>query len=246
MELPGITREFAKSLGLSNLKEISANVRNQEEKILEADLLLGVDDFVCNRLEQLYPEGNFFSLESQSREMGITLEDPVDTVGYEFKYLLGRLLFFGLYSFRQSECLNNSFPITAIIAEKRNLVDELKSFLESSVGHEQPLIVDCNFKFATQGEYLGLFPRNRLHESVARSMIHLTESDLSSTTLIRPSYEVNSWEVFVASLEWRQWLVNLSKTRPILLLCTPVDIIEGEKHNSFLEALNADRLIYRG
>jgi protein-tyrosine-phosphatase len=246
MELPEITKEYAKILGLTNLKEFSSNVRNQEEGIIKADLLLGVDDFICNRLKILFPDGEFFSLESHSRDLGIELEDPVDKVGYEFQYILGRLLYFGLSAFRQLECQNNFFPITALIARKKNLVDELKIFLDShSVGTEQPLIVDCNFKFATEGEYLELFPINKQHESVARSIIHLTEGDLSSISLIRSAYEVNSWELFVASLEWRRWLVNISKTRPILLLCTPVDIIEGEKHNSFLEALNADRLIYR-
>jgi hypothetical protein len=63
--------------------------------------------------------------------------------------------------------------------------------------------------------------------------------------MISPSYEMAAWERFVASIEWRNWLKTLALKRPVILLCTPVDIIVGKKHGSFLEALPADEVIYR-
>ena len=246
MALPGITRDFAKSLGLSNLKDSSTNVRNQEKMILEADLLLGADDITCQVLQEIYPEQHFLSIEGRAREMGVALVDPVDTVGYEFNHLLGRFLYFGISTFRELEDRINQFPITALIANQDNINSELVIFLESlSLRETNPLIVDCNFKFATKSEYLPLVPDNRRYEAVANSIINLNEEALSAISFISPSHELTSWESFVASPEWRRWLIDVSRSRPILLLCTPVDVIEGEKHNSFLEALNADRLIYR-
>jgi hypothetical protein len=118
--------------------------------------------------------------------------------------------------------------------------------LESlSVGDTNPLVVDCNFKFATNSECLGLVPASQRIEAVANSILNLNSDALSAVSFISPSHEVTSWEGLVASSQWRRWLMDISRSRPILLLCTPVDVIEGEKHNSFLEALNADHLVYR-
>jgi protein-tyrosine-phosphatase len=244
--LPGITREFAKSIGLSNLKDSSNHVRNQEKMILEADLLLAADDLTSQMLEETYPKKHFLSIESRAREMGITLVDPVNSVGYEFNYLLGRFLFFGFSAFREHEGEINSFPISALIANQENVNGELSKLLESlSLGDRNPLILDCNFKFATKGAYLGVVPENQRYQAVANSIINLNEDDLREISFISPSHEVISWERFVSSPVWRSWLAAVSRSRPILLLCTPVDIIEGEKHNSFLEAINADHLVYR-
>jgi hypothetical protein len=113
------------------------------------------------------------------------------------------------------------------------------------IGQTRPLIVDCNFKFATKGEHFELVPKNQQYETAANLILNLKEEDLGSISLISTSHELISWESFIASPEWRRWLISLSRFRPIILLCTPVDIIEGEKHNSFLEALNSDHLIYR-
>jgi hypothetical protein len=133
-----------------------------------------------------------------------------------------------------------------LVANRDNIHSELVILLASlSMCSAFPLVVDCNFKFATKGEYLGLVPKSQQYEAVANSILNLNVEALSAISLISPSHEVTSWESFVASPEWRRWLIDVSRARPILLLCTPVDIIEGEKHNSFLEALNADRLIYR-
>ena len=246
MGLPEITRNFAKSLGLSTLKDYSNNLQNQTKNILEADFLLGADDLTCQMLEKIYPEKHCLSIEKQASQMGVALVDPVDSVGYEYNYLVGRFLYFGFSTFRELEYQNNNFPISALIANQNNICSELKILLESRpIGEMNPLIVDCNFKFATKGEHLGLVPKSQQFESKADSIIDLNEGDLSAISLITPSHEVTSWEAFVAGLEWRRWLINLSKFRPILLLCTPVDIIAGEKHNSFLEALNSDLLIHR-
>jgi protein-tyrosine-phosphatase len=246
MELPGITRDFAKSLGIPNIKDCSSNVRNQEKMILEADLLLGADDLTCQMLTEIYPEKHFHSIERRARDIGVPLVDPVNTVGYEFNHLLGRFLYFGISSFRESEGQKNLFPILALIANQENIHSELVILKESlSIGETNPLIVNCNFKFATKVESLKLVPESQRYEAAARSLIDLNVDDLNSISVISPSHEVTSWESFVASPEWRRWLTNVSRTRPILLLCTPVDIIEGEKHNSFLEALNADHLTYR-
>jgi hypothetical protein len=246
MGLPGITKDFAKSLGLLNLKDFSSNVLNQKKMILEADLLLGADDLTCQILKGIYPENEFVSIEGQARRMGVRLTDPVNTVGYEFNHLLGRFLYFGFSSFRESECQINQSPITALIANQDNIYSELVILLESlSIGGTNPLIVDCNFKFATKNECIRLVPDSQRYEAVADSIVNLNEEDLSAISLIGPSHEVTSWESLVASPEWRRWLIDISRYRPILLLCTPVDVIDGEKHNSFLEALNADRLVYR-
>jgi hypothetical protein len=242
--LPGITKDFATSLRLPYVKVSSNNVRSQKQKILEADLLLAADDLTCQMLEEIYPEKRFLSIEGRAREMGVALVDPVNTVGYEFNHLLGRFLHFGFSSFRELEGHLNHFPITALIANEDNIYSELVIHLESlSMGDAYPLIVDCNFKFATKREYLGLLPNSRRYD--ANSMLKLSEKDLGAISLIGPTHEVTSWEILVSSPEWRRWLIDVSRTRPILLLCTPVDIIAGENHNSFLEALNADRLIYR-
>jgi len=244
--LPEITNDFAKRLRLSNLKSHRNHIKNLEKKILEADFLLGADDLTCQMLLQMYPEKKFISIESRAKEMGIVLADPIDVVGYEFDYLLGKFLYCGFSSFRELGIHGNLFPISALIANKANIYEESKILLESlSTEGRQPLIVDCNFKFATKSNYSGLVPENQQFHFTTKSMITLNEADLVSVSLIKPSHEVTSWEGFVTSPEWSRWLHKLSRSRPIILLCTPIDIIEGEKHNSFLEALCSDRLVYR-
>ena len=246
MELPKITKYFAKSLGLPNLKDYSNNAQNQGQLVREADLLLGADNLTCQMLEQMYPGKHVRSIEKRAMEMGVRLVDPVNSVGYEFNHLLGKFLYFGFSSFQESESQNNKFPISALIANKDNIFNELKILLESlAINQAKPLIVDCNFKFATKGEYLGLVPRSQQYECPSNLILNLNGQDLSSISLITPSHEVTAWESFIAAPEWRRWLINLSRSRPVVLLCTPVDIIEGEKHNSFLEALNSDHLTYR-
>lgn len=246
MELPEITKDFAKSLGLPNLKDYSNNAQNQGQLVREADLLLGADNLICQILEQMYPGKHVRSIEKRAMEMGVRLVDPVNSVGYEFNHLLGKFLYFGFSSFRELENQNNKFPISALIANKDNIFNELKILLESlAINQAKPLIVDCNFKFATKGEYLGLVPRTQQYECPSNLILNLNEQDLSSISLITPSHEVTEWESFIAAPEWRRWLIELSRSRPVILLCTPVDIMEGEKHNSFLEALNSDHLTYR-
>jgi protein-tyrosine-phosphatase len=244
--LPRITKDFAKSLGLTNLKDYSNNVRNQEKWILEADLLLGADDLTCQILEKIHPGQQFHSIEGRARETGVRLVDPVNSSDYEFNHLLGRFLYFGLSTFQEFEGQNNQFPISALVANQDNIQSELEIFLESqSVSEPNLLIVDCNFKFAIKCEYRRLVPETQQYESAANAILKLKEENLCAISLISPSHEVTSWEGFMASLEWKKWLIKISRSRPILLLCTPVDIIKGEKHNSFLEAFNSDRLIYR-
>jgi protein-tyrosine-phosphatase len=246
MGLPGITRDLVKSLGLSYLKDTSSNVRNQEKQIVEADLLLAADDSTCQVLEAIYPEKHFFSIERLARQMGVSLVDPVGKVGHEFNSFLGRFLYFGFASFQELEGWKNNFPILALIANQENIHSELEILLDSlSRGAINPLIVNCNFKFAAKSEYLRIIPSSERYESIASSIVNLNGNSLSSISLIGPSHEVTAWESFVSSPEWRRWLMNISRSRPVLLLCTPVDVIEGEMHNSFLEALNADRLIFR-
>jgi len=244
--LPTISKVFSNSLGLSDLKQHSNNVRDQANSILDADVLLGADDFTCQLLEQMYPEKNILSIESRAREVGIALVDPVNLVDYEFNHFLGKFLYFGFSVFRELENQGNQFPISALIANQENIYGELKILLESQcVDGHQPLIVDCNLKFATKSQYLGLVPENQQFELPAKSMIALNEWAVNSISLIRPSHEVTSWESFITGLEWSHWLIELSRSRPIILLCTPIDIIEGVKHNSFIEALHADRMVYR-
>ncbi len=244
--LPEITNDFAKRLRLSNLKSHRNHIKNLEKKILEADFLLGADDLTCQMLSQMYPEKEFISIESRATELGIVLVDPINLVGYDFDHLLGKFLYCGFSSFRELGIHGNLFPISALIANKANIYEESKILLESlSTKGRQPLIVDCNFKFATKSNYSGLVPENQQFHFSTKSMITLNEADLVSVSLIKPSHEVTSWEGFVTSPEWSRWLHKLSRSRPIILLCTPIDIIEGEKHNSFLEALCSDRLVYR-
>ena len=246
LPLPKITKDFAKRLSLTSIKLESTNIRSQEEFLLKADVLMGADDFICRELEKIYPEKRCLSIEKRAREFGVTLVDPVNLDGYEFFYALGKFLYFGFSTFQQLRGLASPFPITALIANQNNIQRELEILLESHrFDNVKPLIVDCNFKFATKAEYLTSVPSVQQFETSVRSILDLNFADTSLVTFVRPAHEVTRWEAFVSSPVWRSWLINLSRSRPVILVCTPVDIIEGEKHNSFLEALNADYLIYR-
>ena len=108
MELPEITKDFTKSLGLPNLKDYSNNVQSQGQLVREADLLLGADNLTCQMLEEIYPGEHFHSIEKRAMQMGVRLVDPVNSVGYEFNHLLGKFLYFGFSSFRELENQNSN------------------------------------------------------------------------------------------------------------------------------------------
>jgi hypothetical protein len=109
----------------------------------------------------------------------------------------------------------------------------------------KPLIINTNLKFAEQRYFPKLLSQEENLQIDYRYLHGQSLENLQNVTIVNPTHELAAWEKFVSSSAWWNWLRTCSLYRPIILLCTPVDIIEGQKHNSFLEALMADVLIYR-
>ena len=139
-----------------------------------------------------------------------------------------------------------SFGISAVVAHKPDILNEVKTNFASvsALGHK-PLIVDCDFKYASRNDYLDFVPLSERILIDPNDLVNLDYEELISVTAIQPLHEMSAWESMMTNTNWRDWLRKMANQRPVILLSTPIDIIEGQKHNSFLEVLFAETLLYR-
>jgi len=244
--LPKNSQDFAKVLGLESLKETSENVIAHKDFLESADLILGADGVITSVLQKLYPNKDVLSVEAHAKSMGVRLIDPINTSGYEFNYQVGKFLYCGLSLFRSVFDVPTRYPVTALIANQANIRDEAeKLYREQSSGEILPLLIDCDFKFAAKSTDMDFIPTEKQLPTDAKKLVEMSPSDLDSVMATRQSHEMPAWESFAASKEWSDWLRTVAAIRPVTLLSTPVDIIDGHKHNSFTEALPAEKLVYR-
>jgi protein-tyrosine-phosphatase len=244
-ELPKNSKKYAKLLGLEDVKAKSENVIAHTENLEMVGSIIAAEDVIADVFQRLYPEKRIYSVEKYARHSGLRVIDPIDIDGFEFDYQVGKFLYCGNSLFRKEIALTRKSAVTAIVAKQANIRSEVERFfLLQTVGDVRPLIVDCDFKFAAQSNDLGFISQDHQKRVDGRDLITLSHEELDGVWSTRQPHEMTAWEKFAVSKEWGEWLREISLHRPVILLCTPVDIVEGKKHNSFIEAMMADDLIY--
>jgi len=245
-QIPKITTNFSHLLGLAPLKKFSENTKQIENKILSSDYIICADDLICTAVEKSHSHQNTISVSSFAEPLGIRLIDPVNCLTDEFSYQVGKFLLCGLSTFRHLVEAPHNNPIHALISKNKDFEEEAQKLYDSlTTNIAKPILINTNLKYADESSLRKLVPPEAILKIDYRELIYQDCDDFVDTAMISPSYEMAAWERFVASIEWRNWLKTLALKRPVILLCTPVDIIVGKKHGSFLEALPADEVIYR-
>ena len=244
-DLPKNSINYAKLLGLEDIKGKSENVIAHTENLENVGSIIAAEDVIANVFHALYPNKTILSVESHAKDLGLRVIDPIDIEGNEFDYQVGKFLYCGHSLFRKKIYSLSGSSVTAIVAKQANIRSEAERIFSSqSVGDVRPLIIDCDFKYATNSNDLGFISEDHQIKVDGRDLITLSHDELEGVLSTRQPHEMTAWEKFAVSKEWGVWLREISQFRPIILLCTPVDIVEGKKHNSFIEAMMADNLIY--
>ena len=244
--LPKNSKRLAKLLGLPETKDQSENLMNQSELLTEANLIIAADDLVSEVITKVYADKSVISVEKKARDLEIRVVDPVNLSGEEFEYQVGKFLYCGYSQFSEVYAKPTIFGISAVLAIQKNIESEIKSRYDGEyVSGNKPLIIDCDFKFASKNSYLGFIPDEEQIHIDPNDLLDLNHEELIGVSAIRPRNEMSAWESLMTSTKWRDWLQGMANRRPVVLMCTPVDVKEGQRHNSFLEALFAEKMFYR-
>jgi hypothetical protein len=219
---------------------------NQSELLSGATLIIAADDLVSDVITKVYADKAVISVEKKARDLEIRVIDPVNLSGEEFEYQVGKFLFCGYSQFSEIYAEPTTFGISALVANQQNIESEIKSLFgdENTLGNK-PLVIECDFKFASKNDYLGFIPHEEQILIDPNDLLNLDYEELIGVSAIRPLHELSAWETLMTSTQWRDWLQGMANRRPVVLMCTPVDIKEGQRHNSFLEALFAEKMVYR-
>ena len=244
--LPINSKRFAKLLGLPETKDQSENLIHQRELLTESTLVLAADDLVFDAIAKVYTGKEVISIEKKADDLAIEVIDPVNLSGEEFEYQLGKFLYCGYSLFSEIYAKPSNFGISALVADKKNIKSEVKSlYCSEYTSGKKPLVIDCDFKFASKSDFLDFMTNEEQILIDPNDLLSLDQDELIAISAIRPLHELSAWESLMTTTQWRDWLHDMANQRPILLMCTPVDIKDGQKHNSFLEALFAEKMVYR-
>lgn len=244
--IPKISVDFSHLLGLPALKSFSENVLELKDLIDDSDIVFCADNLIFESLQSSYPCQKKISVADFAEPFGIKLIDPINCLADEFSYQVGKFLFCGVSAFRlllDEPVLN---PIYSIISTIRDIdVEAQKLFSSLSANDSRPLVINTNLKYADERTLINFAAPFKIRKFDYRHLLEQDCEDFLDVDMISPQHEMSAWEKFVVSSEWRDWLKTMSSKRPVILLCTPVDIIAGKKHGSFLEALMSDEVLYR-
>ena len=244
--LPKNSKKLAKLLGLPEIKIQSDNLVTQLELVNESSLIIAADDLISAVIKQVHPSKDIISVEKRAGELAVRVIDPVNLAGEEFEYQVGKFLYCGYSLFSKIYSKPSLFGSSAIVANQTNIYSEVKSLYNSeSAAGNKPLVIDCEFKFASKNDYLRFIPDKEQIFVDPNDILNLEHEEIISISAIHPRHELTAWESLMTDARWRDWLRKIADQRPVLLMCTPVDIKEGQRHNSFLEALFAEKMIYR-
>lgn len=244
--LPKNSKRLAKLLGLPETKDQSENLMNQSELLNEATLIIAADDLVSDVITKVYADKAVISVEKKARDLEIRVIDPVNLSGEEFEYQVGKFLYCGYSQFSEIYTEPTTFGISALVANQQNIESAIKSLYGEQYGSgNKLLVIDCEFKFASKNGYLSFIPDEEQILIDPNDLLNLDYEELVGVSAIRPLHELSAWETLMTSTQWRDWLQGMANRRPVVLMCTPVDIKEGQRHNSFLEALFAEKMVYR-
>jgi protein-tyrosine-phosphatase len=244
--LPKNSKRLAKLLGLPETKNKSENLMNQSELLTEASLIIAADDLVSEVITKVYADKSVISVEKKARDLEIRVVDPVNLSGEEFEYQVGKFLYCGYSLFSEVHAKPTIFGIFALVANQKNIESEVRFLYHGQYASGiKPLVIDCDFKFASKNGYLGFITDEEQILIDPNDLLNLDYEELIGVSAIRPLHELSAWESLMTSTQWRDWLQGMANRRPVVLMCTPVDIKEGQRHNSFLEALFAEKMVYR-
>jgi len=244
--LPKMSNEVSRLLGLLTLKECSEKIVPHDNRLLEADLIICADKKISEIVQKSYPNQNIISVTEFAKSKGIRLIDPANCPPDEFTYQIAKFLFCGVSTFRGLVEESKQNSICAIISKNENIEKETRKIFESfATISSTPIYISTNLKYADDGALLNLVPSENWLKIDYRKLVDQDVDDFPEVAMLSPSHEMATWEKFVVSIEWRKFLKTLSLKRPVILLCTPIDIVPERKHESFLEALTADKIIYR-
>ncbi len=209
-----VTRNIATEWGfeytLSKVKSTSVE-RNMR-------LHLPVDSFVQTELQKILTPQQILNLEIEKNTSALfTPLDPVNCDQSEMKYELSKLLGFGVLQLRR--IMAHRFPenIQAFMPKNPTSTIHIFSDLLERRNKENLIIVDASLKES-----------NRKLINVPDGVLQMPLDHPLQGAVYSSIYEYPQSEKLLCSLQWRDWLSQLTEVGKVIIVTPPLVDLEGQ------------------